>query len=113
MSDASALKNLGSALRFALSDVARNFTCTYRIPAPPVGQALDPNKVNVLVSLAGAAPKTLARGDDRTPCKEGWRYVQDGRAIELCGTDCAAVTADNTARLELLFGCETKLQQPK
>ncbi|MFO0547774.1 MAG: hypothetical protein U0271_05260 [Polyangiaceae bacterium] len=86
--------------------------CTYDLPAPPPGQTVDPNKVNVLLTVDGAAELLVPRRSDAadactgTPC---WDYDASDR-VELIGAACSAVSEASSARVEIDVGCATKLK---
>jgi hypothetical protein len=81
--------------------------CDYGIPAPPAGESLDRNKVNVIHTAGG--------NSDALPYNQscnggsGWRYDDESAPtrILLCDTSCASVKA-NPGKTEFLFGCATR-----
>ena len=94
--------DFAAALAQGLGSVASQIaTCTYAIPAAPPGQAIDQGAVNLIVHSSSGA--VLVLPDGQGDCSEGWRY--DNGNVQLCEATCAAVQADATARVELLFGC--------
>jgi hypothetical protein len=95
--------DFAAALARGLGTVASQIaTCTYAIPAPPAGQAIDAGAVNLIVHSSSGS--VLVLPDGQGACSEGWRYDDDGN-VQLCEATCAAVQNDATARVELLFGC--------
>jgi hypothetical protein len=44
-------------------------------------------------------------------CASGWQYddADNPSKITLCGSDCDAVKADQGAKIEVIFGCETNV----
>jgi hypothetical protein len=100
---AQALEQIGMSLR----------SCEYPIPAPPAGQALDPDLVNVLYTPEGADTETIARDPSSGECSEGWQYSADGKNIVLCGEACERVRAEPNSTVEVLFGCETVVSKPR
>lgn len=106
--------DLAGGLARALDEIALDLrSCEYPIPKPPVGQTLDPDRVNVLYTPNGGATETVARDPSTTRCDEGWQYTEDGRNIVLCGDACAAVRAHPSSTVEVLFGCQTITRKPK
>jgi hypothetical protein len=107
--------NLAAALGRALQQIATSLrSCEYPIPAPPAGQVLDPELVNVLYTPQGGPTTTLGRDPSENDCLEGWQYSPDGQNIVLCGDACDAVRADPQSTIEVLFGCQTvKAPKPK
>ncbi|MBX3208829.1 MAG: VWA domain-containing protein [Labilithrix sp.] len=82
-------------------------SCDYEIPAPPAGEQLDREKVNV-VYKSGGTTDTL---DYNASCAggAGWRYddADAPKRILLCDTSCDAVKT-KPGQMEVLFGCATK-----
>jgi Mg-chelatase subunit ChlD len=106
--------DLAKGLARALEQIGTNLrSCAYPIPAPPAGQALDPELVNVLYTPEGADTETIARDPSNHDCSEGWQYSADGQNIVLCGQVCERVRAEPNATVEVLFGCETVVSEPK
>lgn len=106
--------NLSTALGRALQQIAASLrSCEYPIPAPPSGQVLDPDLVNVLFTPKGGTSATIGRDPSESDCREGWQYSADGSRIVLCGDTCDAVRADSQSTVEVLFGCETIKAPPK
>ncbi len=93
----------------AVNQIANSLLgCTYGLPAPPSGQTLDVNAVNVNFTPAGAASKTLPYSADCANA-DGWHY-DDAKAptqVVLCGGSCAAAQAAVGAKLDIIFGCAT------
>jgi von Willebrand factor type A domain len=86
--------------------------CDFALPAPPNGQALDPDKVNFTYTPQSmGAPKILPRADDLADCKgqPGWYYGSSSGSTEilLCPASCATVQADSKAKVSVLFGCNS------
>ena len=96
-------------LRDALGTIAGlTLSCAYDIPAPPSGQVLDPERVNVLFTPQGGAPELIEKSSSAS-CLDGWRYSDDGARVLLCGSTCDRVkSSDGT--LSLQFGCATRVR---
>jgi hypothetical protein len=75
--------------------------CTYTVPAPPAGQTLDPNKVNVEYN------GTEIGYNNTSTCDQGWQYANNNSQVVLCGSTCDQVKADPNAKINIAFGCET------
>ncbi|HTQ06963.1 MAG TPA: vWA domain-containing protein [Polyangiaceae bacterium] len=75
--------------------------CTYAVPAPPAGQTLDPNKVNVEYN------GTEIGYNNTATCDQGWQYANNNSQVVLCGSTCDQVKADANAKINISFGCET------
>jgi hypothetical protein len=93
-------------LQAALDQISRSATdCSYGLPEASSGP-LDYDLINVRYYQGGSTPLDLVR---RSPanCSEGWRYA--GNSIELCPATCERVQTDPSARIQVLFGCETRV----
>ncbi|MBX3207296.1 MAG: VWA domain-containing protein [Labilithrix sp.] len=96
-------------LQKAIGQIASSLLgCSYGLPAPPTGQTLDVNAVNVNYTPPGGASKTLGYSAD---CKDkkGWRYdsVTAPKEIILCADSCTTAKAEAGAKLDIIFGCAT------
>jgi Mg-chelatase subunit ChlD len=106
--------DLAGGLARALDQIAVDLrSCEYAIPAPPTGQTLNRDQVNVLYTPDGGTTETIARDPSTTECNQGWQYTADGRNIVLCGDTCAAVRGDPSSSIEVLFGCQTVKSKPR
>lgn len=81
--------------------------CDYEIPAPPEGERLDRDRVNVL-HQSGRTTDTFLYNPS---CSggAGWRYDDPDapKRLLLCDSSCDAVKA-TAGRIEVLFGCATR-----
>jgi hypothetical protein len=90
---------------------ASQLDCEWRIPAPPEGQTLDPNKVNVVLTSAGTE-QSIGRVSSADACADvahGWYYDDASAPSKLlsCPQTCAAIRSTPNAQLDVLFGCDT------
>jgi hypothetical protein len=107
-------EDLAGGLERALDQIALSLRpCEYPIPPPPAGQSLEPGLVNVLYTAPGGDTATIGRDPSASDCHEGWQYSADGTRIVLCGDACAQVMASVDATVEVLFGCQTIIAEPK
>ncbi|MDI1442625.1 vWA domain-containing protein [Polyangium sp. 6x1] len=88
--------------------------CDFEIPPPPNGMELVPGEVNFTYMPKGVGtPKILPRADDLADCKDlpGWYYDSNAgpTKILLCPASCTTVQADSTAKVNVLFGCNSVL----
>ena len=91
--------------------------CEFTIP-PQTG-AIDYNKVNVRVTGAGGAPQDLlytGSADRCDPATGGWYYDVDRppprpNRVIICPASCTSIKAATATRLDLLFGCATRVIQ--
>jgi len=83
-------------------------SCNYGVPPAPLGEVLDPAKVNVLFTPPGGIEELIAQSPGQS-CSDGWQYSADQTQIRLCGSTCDRVrTSDGS--LTLQFGCATELR---
>lgn len=101
--DMTAAPDFGAALRAGLNQVTGEISCTYDIPAPPMGETIDPALVNLIVTTSTGSSQ-LVLPDAMGDCSEGWQLAGD--QVVLCDGTCSRVQADG-ASLQLLFGCES------
>ena len=82
--------------------------CNYGLPAPPTGQTLDVNAVNVNYTPAGGAETTLAYSADCAN-SAGWHYDSTSapKEVVLCTDSCNTAKASVGAKLDIIFGCAT------
>jgi hypothetical protein len=93
--------------------IATSVACEVAIPPPPAGQEFDPNKVNV--TLTGGTGSELVPQDPSLDCfggANGWQYSADMTKILLCGDACASAKSDPSARIDVEFGCATRVKPP-
>jgi hypothetical protein len=85
--------------------------CSFQLPKPPDGKALDVNAVNVVFTPPGGAPQTVPYD---TACSggTGWHYDNSAAPteIELCASSCAAVKANADGKVNIAFGCATQVK---
>ena len=86
--------------------------CEFTIPPPPIGDQLDPDKVNFSYTPKGVGMSTLLpRADSLIDCngKPGWYYDSNAAPtkIIICPVSCTTVQADNSAMVSVLFGCKS------
>ncbi|MEO7091844.1 MAG: hypothetical protein ABI175_01255, partial [Polyangiales bacterium] len=110
------LTDFGPVFEEIAKNIATSVACELSIPPPPKGETLDPSKVNVSYT-PGTPPgpaETVLR-DDSKPCDagaNGWQYNADKTKILLCGDACKKIKADLGAKVNVQFGCETKIKPP-
>lgn len=84
--------------------------CELKIPAPPVGENLDYDQVNVLFADANCEGRTFGRVTEASACgdAEGW-YYDDSVSPEhilLCPQSCDRVSVPG-GQLVMQLGCDT------
>ena len=108
--------DFGDKFLGALNEIrGKALPCDFDIPTPASG-AIDYGKVNVRTTVQ-AVPADLhyvqnAAGCD--PAKGGWYYDADPnvgqpKRVRLCEATCQPLKADAHARVELRFGCRTRV----
>ncbi|MES1184792.1 MAG: vWA domain-containing protein [Myxococcales bacterium] len=112
--DMTTAKDFAAALADGLAAIAGQIsTCEYAVPPAPNGKTINPNQVNVLYTKGDGSQASI--GQDATgKCTGGWVYdnAQNPTKITLCGADCDAVKADQGAKIDLIFGCDTETTVP-
>jgi hypothetical protein len=97
-----------SKLTQALDTIrGQSIPCDIALPAPPNGQTLDINSVNVLITKGGAQT-TLTYNKECTGGK-GWHY-DDANAptkVVLCTDECTAAKG-SSGKVQIAFGCATQ-----
>lgn len=89
--------------------VVKALGCEFQVPQPQNG-SLDPDLVEVQLSLDGAAPTTMPRVLDEASCsvEPGAFYFDSNTApteVKLCPAACSQVSADPKAEVSVLVGC--------
>lgn len=101
------VKALGAIRKAAL-------TCDYAMPAPPEGQTLDVNKVNVQFTPKGGTAQTL---DYSADCANGtgWHYdtTSAPKKILICPASCNTLLANADGKIDIVFGCTTSGTIPR
>lgn len=96
-------------LRAAIGKIkASQLTCDYTLPAPPNGQTLDVNAVNVNYTTGGAT-KTLGYSPDCSNAG-GWHYdsTTAPTKIIMCPSICTTLQNDTSGgKIDIIFGCST------
>jgi hypothetical protein len=86
---------------------ASQLSCNYSLPAPPAGQTLDVNAVNVNFTPGGGVAQTLPYSANCTD-PNGWHYdnTTAPTQIIMCPSRCTALQGDTTGgKLDIIFGC--------
>ncbi len=91
--------------------------CEYPIPDPPPGQKLDPALVNVKYFAGGKPPGVaIPRVNNAGECgpKGGWYYNDHASPTKIvaCPVTCSTLQMDPDAKVDVLFGCESKFIPP-
>lgn len=98
-------------IRTAVGQIAQSLLgCNYPLPAPPDGQALDVNAVNVNYTPPGGTAETLPYSADCSNAN-GWRYddTTAPKEIILCSDICDTAKNEAGAKLDIIFGCATQV----
>ena len=84
--------------------------CDWPIPAPPPGQSLDPNKINVNFTQPDGTVVALGRIPAGESCgdREGWFYDDDTAPtiVHSCPASCDRFKSSG-GKVDVLFGCRT------
>jgi hypothetical protein len=92
--------------------VAATVACELTIPTPENGDTLDPSRVNVKVTAPDGKTTTDVLQDkgDCAAGANGWQYSADGTKVLLCGDACNEVKANPNTKVDIEFGCQTKVK---
>ncbi|WP_437815368.1 vWA domain-containing protein [Sorangium sp. So ce1078] len=87
--------------------------CELLIPEPPAGATLDTSRVAVKFAAGSTGALEIPRADGEADCGSGpgWYYDDEllPKKIILCPASCSTVQGEVQAKLDVLFGCEPKL----
>jgi hypothetical protein len=102
---------LATAFR-AVQSQASKLACSFTIPPPPVGQTLDPNKVNVRFMAADPTKAfDIGQVSGASACGPmgGWYYDNASKptTVNLCGASCQQANGSGEGTISLLFGCQS------
>jgi hypothetical protein len=91
---------------------AVTLACDWDIPATPMGEVFDKGKSNVQITLDGKV-EDLLKAKDAAACGtvEGWHYNDENAPTKVvaCPATCTRIQTAAEAKVDLLFGCETKV----
>ena len=90
--------------------------CEYRIPPASMGGMIDFQKVNLHFTGTSGEEEVgyVGRADKCDPTRGGWYYDVDPdlatpTRVMVCPATCQRFKADASARVELQFGCKTRV----
>jgi hypothetical protein len=91
--------------------------CEWVLPAPPDGETMDVNKVNVDIAVGTQTQRLgyIASSEECQSTGGGW-YYDDATAptkILVCDETCGVIQAVPETRVDLLLGCETQVAIPR
>lgn len=92
--------------------------CDFPVPkATQNGKPIDTTLVNVTFSASEGTKTTFTKVDDAGHCgtATSWYYDDDTAPtrIYLCPSACDLASSEPSAKLEVLVGCKTKLEEPR
>jgi hypothetical protein len=96
-------------LQNALGTIAASqLGCEYGFPAPPAGQTLNVDAVNVDYTPASGAQTTLSYSADCSDTN-GWHYDnnQNPTQVVMCSSICDTLKKDTGGKVDIIFGCTT------
>lgn len=92
-------------------------SCGWKIPPAPAGETFDKSKVNVQFTAGDGQQTTFGKVGSAAECgpSGGWHYdnEQNPTMVLVCPETCKAIQADAQAKIDVQFGCATKLGTPK
>lgn len=87
--------------------------CSFAVPTPPMGQALDPMKVNFVYTPTGGAATTIVNVGSAAGCNggPGWYYDDPTNPTQIitCPATCSALEGDPTGSVSVEYGCSTQI----
>ncbi len=88
--------------------------CDWGIPEPPEGETFDKTMVNVQFTEPGMDPVNIGKAPSEAGCsqvQDGWYYDNEDNptTIIACPQTCEYITSVVDGRIDIQFGCETKL----
>lgn len=86
--------------------VGAKATCEFDVPPPPQGQTLEDAVVEYTPSNGGPAQQ-FEKVADASACTSASYYVEAGH-LKLCPQVCNLVQADNAAKIQILFVCNSQ-----
>lgn len=91
---------------------AKPVDCEWKIPPPPMGKTFEKNLVNVDFTPTSGVKETIFKVTKES-CQEpagGWYYdLEDAPTkVVACPQSCAKIQADDNAKIDIAFGCESK-----
>ena len=97
---------------------AGQLPCEYIIPEPPDGELLNSDEVNVLFTDGNGNGNDIFRVDGVGDCDAvsgGWYYDDPSNPTKviLCPASCDIVSGDENGKMDIVFGCATKLPPPE
>jgi hypothetical protein len=89
--------------------------CDWEIPPSPMGETFAAGKTNVELTLDGALER-LGKAQDDADCgtRDAWHYDDEAapHRVVACPSTCARIQAARSAKVDVLFGCDTKTLPP-
>jgi hypothetical protein len=83
--------------------------CDFAVPTPPNGGTIDLNQIAIGYTPGnGGAQQFFKQYATSGACMGDAFYVENGRIL-LCPDTCAKIKADPTAKVEVLFVCESTI----
>jgi hypothetical protein len=103
-------KTVFDSLAKAIVKDAVPVPCQWKIPPPPEGATLDPNAVNLHYTSGAGVDTAILSVDDESKCSPdfpGWHYDNNTAptTVIACPQVCTTIQADDSAEIQVLFGC--------
>jgi hypothetical protein len=82
--------------------------CVYDLPQPPAGETIDPDYVNVEVTIDGTTTLIPKRKDPADTCAADgcWDY-NVGNQVQLLGKTCDDLSKATMGKVDIKVGCQT------
>jgi hypothetical protein len=111
-------ESVGSCVATDSSTVMSADPCAFAMPLPPSGQTLDLTSVNVRYTSPSGFASDIGKVNSAAECSgviQGWYFDHPETPTQIlaCPQTCTEIqTGGASAKLEVLFGCKTKLPIP-
>jgi hypothetical protein len=107
-----------ATLRTRLEAIRQSsIACDFTIPKPSGGKSIEPDKTNVVYTSGDGKANDLLRTKDGTSATCGnainsWYFDNPNQPtkIELCPETCKALQPDPNGKVDVVYGCEIKVQ---
>ncbi len=76
------------------------------MPAPPDGEEIDLDTVRVEYTPTGGEAQVFNKVETSAECTATSFYIENN-LIKLCPAVCDLAQADNTAKINILYGCSS------
>lgn len=111
--------NAGQDFLNAMNQIrGQALACEFTLPAPPDGEVLNPNRVNVGYTPPGGQAEVIGKVPGEPSCdaaQGGWYYDNEDTptSIRICPASCDRILDEATGAINIELGCDTIPLVPK